>query len=602
VSVVVYRYGTPSWIKLPEVVGEQLFLAHNLREDLVSLEHDTDAARKRVWSSFPAVAAAETTLTSAEERAEELAEQVAELKKQQRTRAPKGQPVTDLAEARKTAKAARKARREAIVAAKPQAQPQLDEITAAYRAQVKALYRDYVQTRGLYWAVHNDVLDHHRTAVKRVAARRAAGHPAQLQHHRFDGSGALAVQLQRGKDQPPRTPELLASGEGPWRNVLQIAPWKPPEQWAGLSRAEQRHHARGTVRVRIGAEHVELPVIVHRMLPPDADVTGARLVVERIAGQRRVSLHVTAKIADAEPVATGPMVAVHGGWRREDDDAIRVATYRASEPITAPQHLETVVRPVTDQTGIVVLPADWAAAMERSNQLRSERDAAMETMRAALLDWLRTHPQPNDAGPTVREVAAWRSPLRLAKLALAWREQPPASGQDIAAQLERWRAQDRRRWETQEHGRRKHLARRDDTWRRVAAWLTNTASRVVVEDTDYAALTRAATAADAESGLPTEVTARAARQRVHASPGGLRDTLRTAAEARGVPVTVVASQDLTREHTCGYVHDTDTPTRPVTCRGCGRTYDPDNSATMLMLNRASGAAAPPTDGTARDTA
>jgi hypothetical protein len=600
VSVVVYRYGMPSWVVLPEVVGEQLRLAHELREDLVSIQHDSDAARKTVWSGFPAVAEAETRLADADDLAGQLAERVATLKSQQRTRTPKGDAVAELAKARKTAKTARVARREAIAAAKPQAQPRLDAITAEYRARLKACYADHVQTRGLYWATHNAVADHHRAAVKRLNTARAQGRPAALRHHRWDGSGALAVQLQRGAHQPARTPEMLASGVGPWRNVLQIEPWVEPSEWAGLSRAVKRHRGRGTVHMRVGDQHVTLPVMVHRMLPVEADVTGAQLVVERVAGQRRVSLHVTARIPDPEPVTTGPTIVVHGGWRREDDDAVRVATWRADRPVTVPDHLTRVARPVTDRTGIIVLPPGWVAAMERGDKLRAQRDQAMEAMRAGLLDWLRAHPQ--DGGPTVREVSAWRSPLRLAKLALAWRDNPPAHGAEIAARLETWRAADRRLWESQEHGRRKHLARRDDTWRTVAAWLTDTAGRVVCEDTDYAALTRATMTTAAESGLPTEVTARASRQRVHASPGGLRGAVTAAAERRGVPVATVTAANLTKEHTCGYVHDTDAQSRPIVCAGCKRAYDPDSSATMLMLRRASGQAEPPAGGTTRDTA
>jgi hypothetical protein len=602
VATVVFKYGMPSWVELPAVVSGQLFLAHQLREDLVGIEHETDAARKTVWSAYPNVADAEHRLFAAEERAAELAEEVAELKKRQRTRAPAGEAVTALAEAREEAKTARKARRAAIQAARPAAQPWLDELTAARRGRVKALYGDYVQSRGLYWATYNDVTAHHRTALQRVTKQRAAGAPATLRHHRFTGAGAVAVQLQRGAHHPPRSPELLASGTGPWRNVLQVSPWMHPAEWGQLSRAEQRREARGTVRMRIGDMHVELPVIVHRMLPADADVTGARLVVERIAGSRRVSLHVTARIPDPEPVTTGPTVAIHGGWRHEDTGEIRVATFRASTPVTIPGHLQHVVHRSSDRAGTVVLPADWISRQETADQLRSDRDQAIDEMRERLVAWLGQHPPESEEYPTAGQVSRWRAPHRFARLAQQWRDAPPTDGAGVAAELESWRRHDRALWERQEHGRRKHLARRDDTWRAVAAWLTSTAGRIVIDDTDYAQLARTTAAADKESALPEQVTAARARARVYASPHGLRGAATAAAERRGVPITTVTSRDLSREHTCGHLQPATPDAHQVICAGCGQDYDRDANATALMLTRASGQDPPPSPGRARNAA
>jgi hypothetical protein len=601
-ATVVFKYGTPSWVELPAVVTEQLFLAHQLREDLVTIEHETDAARKAVWSGYPDVAAAECRLAAAEERAAEAGEQVAELKKRQRTRAPAGEAVDTLAEARQEAKDARKARRAAIQAAKPAAQPQLDSITTDYRGRVKALYGDYVQTRGLFWATHNDVRRHHDTAVKRVTQQRANGHPATLRHHRFTGAGALAVQLQRGQQHPPRSPKLLASGEGPWRNVLQLHPWVDPAEWGELSRGEQRRQGRGTVRMRIGNTHVELPVIIHRMLPAAADITDARLVIERIAASRRVTLNVTAKIPDPDPAGTGLVIALHGGWRHEDNDDIRVATWRAESPVTIPPHLRRTVRRDSDRSGRIVLPAAWIRRQTAADQLRSDRDHAIEKIRGHLVAWLDEHPPENEEYPTGAQASRWRAPHRLARLAQQWRDDPPADDAGIAAELESWRRYDRALWERQEHGRRKHLARRDDTWRQIAAWLASTAGRIVVEDTDYAQLARAAAAADKESSLPERVTTQRARQRVHGSPHGLRGAVTAAAERRGTPVTTVSSRDLSRQHTCGHLHHTTPDTHEVICAGCGRAYDRDTTAAALMLTRASGQDPPPSPDSARTAA
>lgn len=432
----------------------------------------------------------------------------------------------------------------------------------------------------------NDVVDHHRVAEQRVISLRQQGRPAELRFRRFTGGGALAVQLQRQAGAPQRTPELLASGTGTWRNVLRTGTWMPPEDFAALPRTWRTRQSRSTITMRVGDQSVEIPSIIHRMLPADADVTGARLVVQRVAADARVSVSITAKIPDPLP-ASGPTVAVHCGWRREDDDAVRVATWRATEPIEVPEHLSDVVRVETPTTGIVVLPAQWREGLARPDKLRSQRDLLLDPVRDELVEWLQHHPQED-----LTQVSKWRSPGRFAAVAIRWRSDPPSGGKEIAARLEAWRRADKALWQRQEHGRNKHLGRRTDAYRRVAAWLSSTAGRIVVDDTDLAALTRSITEVTSTDSTPAEVTKVAAKQRVDVAPGEFRAAVVAAATRDGVQVVTVTSANLTREHTCGYVLPPDKETaRPLLCNGCGRYYDPDTSATMLMLLRAQPSAA-----------
>jgi hypothetical protein len=76
----------------------------------------------------------------------------------------------------------------------------------------------------LYWGTYNFVFANHNTAVQRIRSRRLDGGPANLRHHRFDGTGTIAVQLQRTATTPPRTPALVADPAGRYRNVL-VLPW-----------------------------------------------------------------------------------------------------------------------------------------------------------------------------------------------------------------------------------------------------------------------------------------------------------------------------------------------------------------------------------------
>jgi hypothetical protein len=209
----------------------------------------------------------------------------------------------------------------------------------------------------------------------------------------------------------------------------------------------------------------------------------------------------------------------------------------------------------------------------------------MNPVREHLVTWLENHPRLEYDYPLLPvNVAKWRSPDRFARLARQWQTAPPDDGTEIAAELEAWRQADLQIWRVQEHGRAKNLGRRTDAWRRVGSWMANIAGEVVVDDTDLAELTRIITAANREDATPAEITAIAARQRTDAAAGDLRDLIGKAATREGVTLSTVSAKNLSREHTCGHVNPIPT-TRPILCEGCGRHYDPDSSATLLMLMR-----------------
>jgi hypothetical protein len=148
----------------------------------------------------------------------------------------------------------------------------------------------------LYWATFNEVVARHRVAAKTVKAKQAVGLKAQLRHHEYRGEGTIAVTLQRLAGEPPRTPAILAQPDGKYRNVLYL-PAPAPEDWEGQTRARQRQLGRFTARMRCGDTWIDLPVQAHRLLPPDADITNARLTLRRKADTFRALLQVTARIS-----------------------------------------------------------------------------------------------------------------------------------------------------------------------------------------------------------------------------------------------------------------------------------------------------------------
>ena len=532
-QVKVYRYGSDPRTPPPPEVMAQVRLAHELRNRLVEITLYHDKARDDALGEHSQVADLEVQLGAAQVVLGNLIETAKRERMQDRRSRPRSETASNLklsrAEVKELRARLKAARREAAAKSKPR----LAVIDAAYRSAVKDTYREYVD-KGLYWATHGLVVRHHDVARRRVITDRAAGKPAQMRFHRWDGTGTIAVQLQRQQDKPPRTPQLLASGKGPWREVLQLAPWQ--EDQRGVSRAQRRKMARtGVARLRVGAQpqHVQVPVVVHRMMPADADVADAQLTITREAGRHRTALSLTAKLPDPPVNTDRPVVLVRPRWASQDGSLV-AAEWQASAPLSVPEGLASVVLTEDGLTGSIVVPGSVEGRVHAAEELRGVRDRTLDAMRPQLVAALRKAEEAGTAGaddPKAADVARWRSPARFAALALRWREEGRTT--QIALQLERWRKLDRKRWEAETHMRRRALAHRKDTWRRAAAWLAESSSRVDAVKVEVAKLTRRAPIGEPVT-TPTEQSERARRQRQLTAPAELVGAIRAACAARGV--------------------------------------------------------------------
>lgn len=594
-AITVHTMGVHYRWQIPEVVRQQLRLAHSLREDLVTLQLAYDEDIKAIWSSYPTVAAAEAHVAATEAEAIAANEALKAARSAARGKRVNTAITERLHDARTALKAARHARREAIADVRQDAAQRRRDRGAQLAAEQKALYRTYCQHGDptLFWATFNSVMDEHKAAVRRIQQQRAQGRPAALRHHRFDGTGTLAVQLQRTAGAPPRTPMLLADPAGRYHNVLHL-PWVDPDQWASMTRAEQRRAGRITVRMRCGSlggqpQWIDLPVQAHRWLPQDADITRAKLTVTRLGADLQARLSITARLPHPTVPRRGdlPTLAIHLGWHAIDEGVV-VAHWRSDRPVAIPPELADVIVPIVEgNSGRVIAPGSIGTRLERYAEIASARDAALNDIRDRLSTWLADHgPRPHPIRPdeqiTAADVARWRSPARFAALALAWR----GSDLEIAQPLEAWRRADKLLWQQQAHGRARALGHRTDLWRRVASALVSQCGRLVVDDTNISAMIRNTME---HTRIPADLQRQIDRRRDHAAPGALRSSMVAAATRDGVPVIVVPAAGLSRIHAgCGYENRVESRRRrrKIICGGCGRTYDPDLSATALMLARA----------------
>lgn len=606
-STIVYRYGTRNhWVPPDEVIA-QMRLANQLRNRLVEIERDHDAAMLAMWSEHPRVAEAEAELATAEATVSELVDTAKQQHQADRSRATRPAQGKAIAAARKKLSAARQARRAAITTVYEVAKSKIEAIRNERKVAIKATYAEYSQTNGLYWATYNAVTAHHRTATTRVAASRKKGLPAERKFRRFDGSGTITVQLQREAKAPKRSPALLSSGEGPWRNIARLPKVSAmdPAEHATLSRGKRRRIGRDEITLALGSGHtVTIPIQIHRPLPADADVCQIELTSRRVASRYETAVAITVKIPDPPPPVAGPAIAVHLGWRTLPDGSVRVATIKSTQTLTPPTNLDGCVVGSSTQLEAVI-PARLMDIAGRPASVRGRRDGNLTPRLKQLAEWIERYPQlwENDDAPFVRwtpnNIRQWRSAGRLAAVAKAWRDNPTITtldgGNELLADLEAWRRQDKHLWEWEANERQQTARYRDELWRRVGAWLASQASVVVVDDTNLAQLRQRMDIGETDPITPGIVADRARARAVIAAPGRLREMIVAAATRRGVDVTKVSAAGLSRIHSrCGHENTADArfaTSISVVCDGCGQLYDQDRNAVSLMLTRAVGSSA-----------
>jgi hypothetical protein len=598
-TMTVYRYAVKG--DLPAEAAAELRRAHRLRNKLTEIELGYQEQVAAAWAAHPQIAAALECLEQSAAAVSDLTGRA----KARRAADRSAKPDPEVTAALKDARAARSAGKLEVRRLKDQyyasgVRPALLAARDARHAAVKGTYPQSVG-EGLYWATVNDVTDHHSVSVQQVAAKRKAGLPAQVRFRRWRGEGTLAVQLQRQAGDPARDPEMIASAGGKWRNVAALGPHAGPDDFAALPRGERRAAARrGVLRFRIGsgaaAATVTVPVVIHRMLPAGADITGMRITRRVLAGKPEVTVSVSARVPAPLPRTEGSLAAVHAGWRALPDGALRVAVVAGAG--TPPAGLAAPGRDqvARDHGGWaeLVIPAGWRSIQARDEKLRGRRDGNLNVLRAWLLAWLAGQPEwCRRAADPDGTLASWRSPARFARLArsVAADGVPPADPgwAEAYRQLAAWYRQDLhlREWECCE---RDQLTRmRDEAWRRAAAWITGGAALVVMDEWQVAPLARRPDVTGED-----DPQARAARaNRFLAAPGALLSAIRGAAGRRGVTVTEPGAEGAAAHYACGTPLDAAQRMAQVMvwCSRCGVMVDQDWNALQVLLAAARGQSA-----------
>lgn len=570
---------------LPEAAIAEIQRAHRLRNALVEIERDHAEAVQGIWATHPEVARSEAALVAATELVEVQREALAAMKK---AGLPSDLAVAAMKEARQDRKEAKVVQRAAKDAAYAAVKPLMVRAREVRKAAQKALYRTFVD-QGLYWATYNAVRDHHETAVKQVAAKRKKGLPADLRFHRWEGEGTIAVQLQRQAGDPQRTMAALGGDTSKWHNVARLDGY--PADPASLEKRDWRRLARNgevSLTFRIGSkEHsdmVTVPVAVDRPVPPEADIVGLQVTRRLVGGKERASVAVTMRLPDVVPPIVGRRVALHLGWRRMADGSIRVAAVKGA-PLPPPELVEAGVARHYGDWAEVRIPGSWQTWDEQLAGVAARRDQSHNVAKAGLAAWLGAQSNPpqvlgRDGEPRAllgADVERWRSPSRLARLTLDWRNDTTIDPA-MMKWLEDWRRQDHHLWQWHAHATDRLAARRLDAWRKVAKWVCGGAIEVVVDEWGVPSLVKRG-GMEAERDYAAEAVRRMARL---AAPGLLRAQVVRAAGSVGAEVVVPAAGQPPVHLACGA--EVPESVRHVTeCPACRVAFDRDHERLLWML-------------------
>jgi hypothetical protein len=332
---------------------------------------------------------------------------------------------------------------------------------------------------------------------------------------------------------------------------------------------------------------------MHRPLPGEANIKGAKVIRYRIADRERWELHLTLEVAkehrlfgsDSRRYGSFPggekcgdgAVFVNFGWR-EKDNGRRVAYIR-------------------DEDGYeeeILVESEVVSGLRKVDDLVSIRKRTLNEMVGQLWTWRKSQKTPPLwFADRTTHLYEWVSARKFVSLLRAW-EKDRWEGDDEGFRVLKewadgvWRedlpkrsgkmgrmdGSDKHLWQWEDSQRKKSIRRRKHQYRNVAARLARRYAVLVVESWDMGLTKRRKPVGS------NEVEIRAAKRALQQTAAGeLRECMVQAFWARGGRVVKVDPvRDTQRCNVCGFEEKWDAaPKVEHTCEGCGSTWDQDSN-------------------------
>jgi hypothetical protein len=463
----------------------------------------------------------------AESRLREVREAIQAQRIKQRTKTPKGieslkTEAKDLRAQLKELRAARKAAKQASYDT-PAVRAGIESNNDRHKHECRIAKAE----SGLYWGTE--------AIIKQACASFASGAPPRFK--RFDGTGQVAVQLQGGLDCEHATRA----------NTLCFL--DPDSRDGKLIDCYFRIGSDGREPIFAKAR-----IVMHRALP-DGKIKWGYLEKRKVANHVRWTLRLTID-CEGTPVRHGTdrWCAIHVGWSRQHS-GLRAAIWQGCD----------------GKQGAVTLSNEHLRDYERLDNLRSKRDQRFNEMRDRLAEWIDGRDVPEWMSEARKHMGKWRSPQRMAKLILQWRDDRFDGDDDEFHVMDAYRKEDKHLWQNERRLSLRVVRRRTDLYRKFAHQLSQEYGVVYVGKVDAKELT--------ENSEPEDLERDNTQAHRQAKWAAVSDLIRMVEEKFPLRAIAVDTKNLSRQCCeCGHVNPQNKPKIQCTGQDCGRTYLSDENA------------------------
>jgi len=292
---------------------------------------------------------------------------------------------------------------------------------------------------------------------------------------RFDGTGRIGVQLQQQSGAPPWTPERLTREN----TLLMLDVDQMPDDFVGAdlnTRYKKSQKKRCPVRMRIGSEKakpvwLDFMVKFHRPLPEGCKIKAAWILFKKVGTHTKTYFQTQVARPEGfmrDDVADGGHVAVDLGWRKFEDDRVRVAYWLGDD----------------GEQGEIALDPELLSRDRKNRSLQSIYDRQFDSMKELLHGWITEHKSsvPEWLKEETKTLPIWRSRSRLAKVIIKWRKHQFDGDVELYKTAEKWRKKDKHLFDWHKFQARIIREKRKALFREEAAKLARRYRCVIFED------------------------------------------------------------------------------------------------------------------------
>jgi hypothetical protein len=571
-GVIVRKYGILQPMNWGKDCSDHLFLQNKLWNRLVEIYRENRNAYASLIGSDNDVAVINSEIDAVKLSLIEMGNQRKELRKSGRAKTGVHTERLDQknSEAKLHLKSLLLQSKEKKIAAKEQinaASTALKDLSAHHYDLIK----DARNASGLWWGNYNAVCKSYD-----IARSRALKTGAELNFHRFDGSGRFTCQIQGGMS----VKDLLSGSQAiaqirlvDGTTFMEAAGCNPPSvllQEVGSRRDSRQYGILSitvyTCKVESGSptrRMLDFPIILHRPLPEDGVLKELHVNRRRVGADFEWSATLTfssdlANVANASTLECG----INVGWKVVAD-GMRIATI--SDNLGNVEH--------------ITLPTDVSDRLAYAdNNLKSRIDTLVNDSFAWLLDcWSGDIPESLVDVRSMLRRAKKPNETKFAKAVFMWRECSDFMPSKLA-EAELKRKAIKRLSNEFSNLKDKVLRRRLDFYRVVTGKLAEKYSRIVLDKIDLSELARL----ESKNGMPTELNGKARRNRVVASVSEFRQWLENQCKKTG---SVVEYRLIRSTHICSVCGCSIEPQEGLylACSECQTVIDRDENASTNLL-------------------